>query len=145
VYHLGAAEQRCAQRNVLCLVEKPKGNLMKIKKNLIQLCLLCAAMLPAVVQAQLTFTTNNGAITITGYTGSSGTVVIPGATNGHPVVSIGPNAFNGCTNLTNVTIPNSVTNIGDYAFYQCTNLTNATLGNGVILHREARRSISVAA
>jgi len=31
-------------------------------------------MRPAVVQAQFTFTTNNGAITITGYTGAGGAV-----------------------------------------------------------------------
>jgi len=34
---------------------------MKTQKNLIQLFLMCAAMLPAVAQAQLAFTTNNGA------------------------------------------------------------------------------------
>jgi len=66
---------------------------MKIKKNLIQLCLLCAAMLPAVAQAQFTFTTNNDAITITGYTGSDGTVVIPDTTNGYPVTAIADYAF----------------------------------------------------
>jgi hypothetical protein len=34
---------------------------LKAKRNLIQLRLLCAAMLPFVAQAQFTFTTNNGA------------------------------------------------------------------------------------
>jgi Tfp pilus assembly pilus retraction ATPase PilT len=37
-------------------------------------------MLPGVVQAQFTYTTTNGAITITGYTGS-GPVTIPSMTN----------------------------------------------------------------
>ena len=33
-------------------------------------CLLDVAMLPFAAQAQFTYTTNNGTITITGYTGS---------------------------------------------------------------------------
>ncbi len=98
--------------------------------------LLLLLSLPAVVQAQFTFTTNNGAITITGYTGSGGVVVIPSATNGYPVTSIGNSAFVNCINLTSVTIPDSVTNIGSVfppggAFHGCINLTSVTMGNGV--------------
>lgn len=52
---------------------------MKAMKLLPVLLLLT---LPAPVQAQFTFTTNNGAITITGYTGPGGAVVIPSSTNG---------------------------------------------------------------
>jgi len=40
-------------------------------------------------------------------------------------------AFEGCSNLTNVTIPNSVTSIGGYAFYGCENLKNVTIPNSV--------------
>ncbi len=39
--------------------------------------LLLLLALPEAVQAQFTFTTNNGAITITGYTGPGGDVTIP--------------------------------------------------------------------
>jgi len=67
--------------------------------------------LPAVVQGQFTFTTNNGALTLTGYDGPGGAVSIPAAINGLPVTSIGNRAFSFCTRLTSVTIPNSVTNI----------------------------------
>ncbi len=56
-------------------------------KVLLPLLLLLA--LPALVQAQFTFTTNNGAIAITGYTGPGGDVTIPSWTNGYPVTSIG--------------------------------------------------------
>jgi BspA type Leucine rich repeat region (6 copies) len=87
--------------------------------------------LPAVVQAQFNYTTNNGAITINEYTGPGGAVTIPSTTNGLPVTSIGSSAFLFCTSLTSVTIPNSVTSIGSQAFYGCTGLTNVTLGNSV--------------
>jgi hypothetical protein len=49
--------------------------------------------LPAVARAQFTFTTNNGAITITRYTGSDDAVIIPSTTNGYRVAGIGNSAF----------------------------------------------------
>jgi hypothetical protein len=41
-------------------------------------------------RAQFTFTTNNGAITVTEYTGAGGNVVIPSAINGYPVTKRQP-------------------------------------------------------
>jgi probable HAF family extracellular repeat protein len=98
--------------------------------------LLLLLTLPAVVQAQFTYTTNNGTITITKYTGPVGAVTIPGMINGLPVTSIGYEAFyNGASVgagiLTSITIPDSVTSIGDYAFAWNYTLTSATLGNGL--------------
>lgn len=56
---------------------------------------------PTLVQAQdYTYTTNNGTITITRYTGSGGEVSIPDTINGLPVISIGNGAFERCTSLT---------------------------------------------
>ena len=105
---------------------------MTTKGNLLKNFLLGALLLlPAVVQAQFTFTTNNGAITITGYTGSNGVVVIPDTTNGYPVTGIGDNAFAGYNNLTNITIPNSITSIGIAAFDGCNNLAGITIPDSI--------------
>ena len=79
--------------------------------------LLLLLTLPAAVQAQFTYTTRNGAITITGYTGSGGAVTIPSTINGLPVRNIGAAAFIRKPSLTSITIPNSVTIIGNGAFY----------------------------
>ena len=47
------------------------------------------------------------------------------------VTSIGAEAFNFCSSLTNITIPNSVTSIGDDAFHECSSLTNITIPDSV--------------
>lgn len=70
-------------------------------------------------------------ITITGYAGGGGAVVIPGTINNEPVVAIGNNAFHGCSGVTYVIIPTSVTSIGVNAFHGCTSLTNVSIPNGV--------------
>ena len=96
-----------------------------------RLLVLLLFMLPAVVQAQFTFTTNNGAITITKYTGLGGAVTIPSTTNGWLVTGIGSYAFYYCSSLTSVTIPNTVTSIGDGAFCYCPSLASVTIPNSV--------------
>jgi len=78
-----------------------------------------------------TYTTTNGQIAITGYSGTSGAVNISGTINGLPVTSIGDNAFAYCQTLTIVTIPNSVTTIGVCAFGYCPRLTSVTIPNSV--------------
>jgi hypothetical protein len=96
-----------------------------------------------------TYTTNNGTITITAYTGPGGAVTIPDNISGLPVTVIGYSAFAShnkasvaipdsvttvavyafvwCTSLTSVTIPVSVTSLGWGAFMDCTSLTNVTI------------------
>jgi hypothetical protein len=61
--------------------------------RLLLLLLLFLLALPSVVQAQFTYTTNNGTITITRYTGPGGDVIIPSTIDGLPVTSIGAGAF----------------------------------------------------
>ena len=93
--------------------------------------LLPMLMLFTGAQAQdFTYTTNNGTITITGYTGPGGNVTIPSVITGLPVTVIGDRAFSSLASLTGITIPSSVTNIGDAAFGQC-NLTNVIIPDSV--------------
>lgn len=93
-------------------------------------------------------------VTITGYTGEGGDIVIPSQIDSKPVTEFDGNAFRGnstitgieipegvrliytrsfagCTNLKSVTLPESVTGIGDYAFLNCSSLTEITLPKGV--------------
>jgi hypothetical protein len=93
--------------------------------------LLLLLTLPAVVQAQFTYTTNNGTVTITRYTGLGGVVTIPDMINGLPVTSIGNSAFRDFSDLTSVTIPRSVTNIESLAFYNCMSLASVNIPYGV--------------
>jgi hypothetical protein len=96
-----------------------------------QRLILLLLILPVGLQAQFTFMTNDGTLTITGYTGPGGEVTIPSNTNGWPVTIIGNSAFYNCTNLDGITIPSSVTNIGDYAFSYCYSLTNIAVPDSV--------------
>src|SRR6478609_7428726 len=64
---------------------------------------LLAFALPAVAQAQFSYTVQNGTITITGYSGPGGAVGIPATIGGLPVTSIGIFAFFAIGSLTSVT------------------------------------------
>jgi hypothetical protein len=111
---------------------------------------LCLLLLPWAAQAQFNYITNNGAITITQYTGPGGAVVIPDTINELKVTVVGtqaffqanamtsltfgtnvhtimPNAVFQCPALTTVVIPESVTNIGDGPVIDCKALTTMTL------------------
>jgi hypothetical protein len=98
--------------------------MLQTVRNIVLLCLQALAFSLCLLsaQAQFNYTTNNGAITITRYTGPSGSVTIPDTINGLPVTSIGNNAFQWLNRptlgiyLTSITIPRSVTSIGVYAF-----------------------------
>ena len=75
-------------------------------------------------KGQFVCTTNNGAITITEYTGTASELTIPSSIGPNPVVAIGPSAFFSALELVRVTIPESVTNIGVRAFGSCSNLAD---------------------
>ncbi|HEX3799217.1 MAG TPA: leucine-rich repeat protein [Verrucomicrobiae bacterium] len=99
------------------------------------------------------FTTNNGGIVITGYTGTNTLATIPSTINGLPVssiesnafvggqfsqmllptsiVSIGEHAFQNCSYLTSIILPHDLTNLGSGTFQSCYMLTNVVLPNGL--------------
>ena len=93
-----------------------------------------AAGISATAAAQsgdFTYTSSNGAVTITGYTGVGGAVVIPALIDALPVRVIGASAFQGKASLTSVSIPASVTSISDEAFRECTGITSVSIPAGV--------------
>jgi hypothetical protein len=103
---------------------------LKKRFRILMLLMLPQLFLPVIVRAQFIYVTNNGAITITGYTGSGGTLVIPNTINGLPVTAIGSDAFFN-TALTWVAIGTNVTTIGGGAFQACTSLSSIYLPNSV--------------
>ncbi len=104
---------------------------MKAVRNINVPGFLLFMALSGEMQAQLQFITNNSAITITGYGGPGGPVVIPDSINGFPVTAIANHAFASWPTLTSITIPDTVVDIDTSAFASCSGLTNVTLGNGV--------------
>lgn len=112
---------------------------------------LLVLIAPTVVQAQFKIAVQDDVVTITGYTGPDGNVIVPVFTNvlvgsktkTLPVLYIGDSAFY-MSGLTGVTIPGSILNIGQQAFAGCVNLTNITVAatnpaysssNGVLLDK----------
>lgn len=69
-------------------------------------------------------------VTITKYTGTESTVILPSTINSWPVTKIGEDALKDNTTITSVTIPASVTEIGANAFAGCTNLTSVNYIGG---------------
>ncbi|MCL4181519.1 MAG: formylglycine-generating enzyme family protein [Verrucomicrobia bacterium] len=83
--------------------------------------------LTTAAQAQFNSYVDNGTVTIMGYTGPGGDVVIPDTINGLPVTRIREGVFNANELLTSVTIPYSITSIGESALANCTRLTAITV------------------
>ena len=110
--------------------QKPNGK-SQVKTSISFLLSLVLLASPS-TRAQFNLVTNGGGITISGYTGSGGAIVIPSTTNGMPVVAVGMAAFFNKPSVTSITIPGSVTNIGIEAFQYCTGLTSLSVPTGVI-------------
>ncbi|MGA2248088.1 MAG: leucine-rich repeat protein [Verrucomicrobiota bacterium] len=125
---------------------------MKTTFKALHIFLLGAALLalPAAVQAQFIFTTNNGTITITQYTGSGGDVTIPDTINGLPVTTVGQTSFYQVSSLNSVTFGTNVTTIANNAIFQCPSLASVTIpatvtniGSGPMVDCKSLTTISV--
>lgn len=78
------------------------------------------------------YTLSNNKITITGYSGFGGNVVIPSSINSYPVIALAGSAefggvFNGKFGVNSISIPSSVTNLQAFAFLRCASLTNISV------------------
>lgn len=108
---------------------------MKKKLWLITTLLMCAVMALTVFaegEEDYTYIVLNNKATITDVvTSISGDVVIPETLGGYPVVAIGNNAFESCTNITSVTVHDGIQKIGNYAFRNCTKMTAVSLPDGL--------------
>lgn len=110
---------------------------------LLSMCMLVPAAVAAETADGLVYEEVNEEITITGYTGAGGEVVIPAEIDGKPVVAIGRQAFRpsanpSANNITNLVIPNSVKNIiGAGLFRGCENLISVTFPEDVVIDSTA--------
>ena len=91
---------------------------------------LLALAWASTVQAQYDTIIEGDGVTISGYTGTGGDVVIPPTLRSLWVRAVGERAFENNTNVSSVTIPGSVTSIGSGAFHGCTELKSFRVGSG---------------
>ncbi len=98
------------------------------------LCLTALIGTPPVFAADtyndFTYSIENGEVTITGYTGSATSLVVPAEIEGYPVTTIGREAFT-FLQIKNIVIPDGVTTIGLGAFFWCEWLQHITLPDSV--------------
>ena len=70
---------------------------------------------------------NGDNVTITGYTGAGGRVVVPQEIDGKTVTAIGDSAFSNCSGLETIKFNSGLQSIGSEAFSGCNNLQNINL------------------
>ena len=73
------------------------------------------------------YTVNGDNVTITGYTGAGGRVVVPQEIDGKTVTGIGDSAFSNCSGLETIKFNSGLQSIGSEAFSGCNNLQNINL------------------
>ena len=89
---------------------------------------LVACELPAM---EFEYSNEGGEISITGYLGPGGQVVIPSTIDGFPVTRIGDRAFRDRNELSGIDIPESVVAIGEEAFTHCHGIRSVDLPRNV--------------
>ena len=107
------------------------GNKYEVQYNDGILRILSQTPYAAASESDFQCSITDGEVTILGYTGAGGEVVIPATLGGYPVTAIGFQAFYNCTSLISVMISDSVTVIEDYAFFCCSSLTSVIIPDSV--------------
>ena len=110
---------------------KSAVSLTRIGRVLCLSFLFLLALRLEVLAKDYTYTTKNGMVTITQYSGAGGAISIPEAIDGMPVTCIENGAFQNC-DLTGVKISANVTRIGFAAFTRCKRLTSVEIPKGVV-------------
>jgi uncharacterized repeat protein (TIGR02543 family) len=85
-----------------------------------------------VTEPEYSYNLSDGAITIIGYNGSGGDLIIPSELDGYPVTAIGDWSICGKSNITSVSIPDSITAIGGGAFGWSTGITSISIPDSVV-------------
>jgi len=82
---------------------------------------------------ELSYTVNpdGTSITVTGYSGTAGEIVIPAVIDGYQVTAIGEEAFYNSNTTQSVLLPNTVKSIADKAFASNPNLVEVVLPEGL--------------
>ncbi|MGN1421844.1 MAG: leucine-rich repeat protein [Oscillospiraceae bacterium] len=84
-------------------------------------------------EGSFTYTVTDGKATVTGYTGSEETIVIPSTLGGYAVTEIGEEAFFNNRTVKSITVPGGVTTIGIDAFELCLSLESVSLPDSVTI------------
>ena len=98
-----------------------KKVLMVLITTVFLTALMCTGI-NAATSGNWTYTVSGSKATITGYSGTESTVVIPSELGGYPVTAIGSMAFGGCSSITKVEFSTSITSVSGNVFNGCTNL-----------------------
>ncbi len=91
------------------------------------LLMLLSPFSSAEQSGDFTYRKDGRSITITGYTGPGGNLIIPAEINRQPVTAIGDKAFFQNTVITGIVLPDGLTHIGSYSFSGCPGLTSVSL------------------
>ena len=94
-------------------------------------CLIETATKTLIAGCKNSVIPDDGSVISIGDDAFTGCTSLTSVTIPDSVMSIGDGAFSGCTSLTSVTIPDRVTSIGSRAFYRCTSLTSVTIPDSV--------------
>lgn len=122
-------------RNGRLMKQKGDPSMKKLLAFLLTLMLICGSIISVSSAEQNGMYEYrillDGTAEITNVDYNCSDTVIPGELDGHPVSSIGPSAFFGCSKLTNVTLPETLTSIGRLAFCTCTKMKSINIPDSV--------------